>query len=73
LDQVPGINKAHVNWLYGQADQAQSNSVDVLKKQAALLNAPPPPPAQHKAGDQVMLGGKIVTIKNIYPDGTFDY
>jgi hypothetical protein len=38
LDNTPGINKNHVNWLYSQADQAQSNSRDVLKKKAALLN-----------------------------------
>ena len=28
---------------------------------------------QHKVGDAVKLNGKDVTIKKIYPDGTFDY
>ena len=40
LDNTPGINKAHVNWLYGQADQAQTKSPDMLRKRAALLNVP---------------------------------
>jgi hypothetical protein len=29
--------------------------------------------SQHKVGDNVMLGGKQVTIKKLNPDGTFDY
>jgi hypothetical protein len=74
LDQVPGINKDHVNWLYGEADQAQANNRDVLKKRAALLstlNSPSTP--QFKVGDPVMVNGKQVTVKKINGDGTFDY
>jgi hypothetical protein len=36
-------------------------------------NQPAQGGAEHKIGDSVMLNGQKVTIKKIYPDGTFDY
>lgn len=38
-----------------------------------LFNSTASSSHQHKEGDKVMLNGQQVTIKKIYPDGTFDY
>lgn len=78
LEQTPGINKQHVNWLYGQADKAQTKTPSALKQKAQAMNAPyipetKTPSSQFKVNDQVMLNGNKVTITRINPDGTFEY
>lgn len=58
LNEAPGINKKHVDWLYKQADKAEGADKSKPK---------------YQVGQTVKLkSGKSITIKHVYPDGSFD-
>ena len=65
MSGYPAISPKYIQWWKDSARAAKGNPVS---SQAPQVGA-----AKHKPGDKVKLkNGQTITIKNVYPDGSFD-
>lgn len=69
LGGIPNNPQALIAAIHGIQTTAGAINPDLNKRN----NEPNAQPNQYRVGQKVKLNGQEVTIKKIYPDGTFDY